>query len=90
MGIMKYIQASERINNPYYIFLWNIDFNIKEKNAMKQTVYLLKNESGSDGEYLINDEYETLAPHSQIVLNQKPVNCTANIKLVVVRKEVKE
>lgn len=57
---------------------------------MKQTVYLLKNESGSAGEYLVNDEYETLEPHKQIVLNQKPVNSTANIKVVPVRKEVKE
>ena len=56
---------------------------------MKQTVYLLKNASGSAGEYLLNDEYETLEPHKQIVLNQKPVNCTANIKVVPVRKEIK-
>ena len=57
---------------------------------MKQTVYVLRNTSGSDGEYLINDEYQTLEPHKEIILNQKPVNVTANIKLIPVRKEVKE
>ena len=57
---------------------------------MKQTVYLLKNLSGSDGEYLMGDEYIPLAAHEEIVLNQKPVNWTANIKLVPVRKEIKE
>ena len=57
---------------------------------MKQTVYVLRNTSGSDGEYLINDEYQTLEAHKEIVLNQKPVNVTANIKLIPVRKEVKE
>lgn len=57
---------------------------------MKQTVYVLRNNSGSPGEYLLNDEYETLDPHKEIVLNQKPVNATANIKVIPVRKEVKE
>jgi len=57
---------------------------------MKTTVYLLKNNSGSDGEYLLNDEYVTLEAHDKIVLNQKPVNWTANITMVPVRKEVKE
>lgn len=57
---------------------------------MKQTVYVLKNNSGSNGEYLINNEYETLEPHKELVLNQKPVNWTANLTMVPVRKEVKE
>jgi hypothetical protein len=57
---------------------------------MKQLVYILRNNSGSDGEYLLNDEYETLPAHQELILNQKPVSVTANITVVPVRKEVKE
>ncbi len=57
---------------------------------MKQLVYILRNNSGSDGEYLLNDEYETLPAHQELILNQKPVSVTANIVVVPVRKEVKE
>jgi hypothetical protein len=56
---------------------------------MKQTVYILRNVSGSPGEYLLNGEYEELDQHKEIILNQKPVSVTANIKVIPVRKEVK-
>lgn len=57
---------------------------------MKQTFYLLKNTSLSDGTYLFKGEYKTLFPGEEITLNQRPTNTTSNIFVSVYKKEVGE
>lgn len=56
---------------------------------MKKTFYTLKNTSGSEGTYFIDGDYKTLFPGQELTLEKPPVNKTANIKLVVFRKEIK-
>lgn len=55
---------------------------------MKQTFYIIKNNSGSEGTYLLDNEYKTLYPGEKLTLNKKPVNTTANIIVTMFRKEV--
>ena len=57
---------------------------------MKQTFYLLRNNSYSDGTYLIKGEYRTLFPGQEITLRQRPTNTTSNILISVFRREVDE
>ena len=54
---------------------------------MKQTFYILKNNSGSDGTYLLNGEYKTIFPGERIDLKSRPTNMTSNITLSIYRKE---
>lgn len=57
---------------------------------MKQTFYLLKNNSRSEGTYLIKGEYKTLFPGDEITINQRPTNTTSNILISVYKKEMGE
>ena len=57
---------------------------------MKQTFYLLRNNSRSEGTYLLKGEYKTLYAGEEITLKQRPTNTTANILISVYRKEVGE
>lgn len=57
---------------------------------MKQTFYLLKNNSRSEGTYLIKGEYKTLFPDEEITLKQRPTNTTSNILISVYKKEMGE
>lgn len=57
---------------------------------MKQTFYLLKNNSRSEGTYLIKGEYKTLFPGEEITLKQRPTNTTSNILISVYKKEMSE
>lgn len=57
---------------------------------MKQTFYLLRNNSYSDGTYLIKGEYRTLFPGQEITLRQRPTNTTSNILISVFRREIDE
>ena len=57
---------------------------------MKQTFYLLKNNSHSEGTYLIKGEYKTLFPGEEVTLKQRPTNTTANILTSIYKKEVGE
>lgn len=57
---------------------------------MKVTVHLLKNMSGSSGQYLLDDEYHVLPAGKQIELEKKPVNVTSNISVLTFRKTIKE
>jgi len=57
---------------------------------MKQTFYILKNNSGSDGTYLLSGEYLTLYPGDEVTLKQRPTNITSNIIVSMYRKEVGE
>ena len=57
---------------------------------MKQTFYLLKNKSSSEGTYLFKGEYKSLFPGDEIHLEQKPTNMTSNITLLVYKKEIGE
>ena len=57
---------------------------------MKQTFYILKNNSGSEGTYLIKGEYKSLFPGEQIELKSMPTNRTANLTLSMYRKEIGE
>lgn len=55
---------------------------------MKQTFYIIKNTSGSEGTFLLDNQYQTLYPGEKITLNKKPVNTTSNIIVTMYRKEV--
>ena len=57
---------------------------------MKQTFYILKNESGSEGTFLINGEYKSIYPGEKFEFTQKPTNKTENVTLIMYRKEVGE
>jgi hypothetical protein len=57
---------------------------------MKQTFYLLRNNSGSEGSYLLNGEYKTIYPGEKIDLKSRPTNVTSNIIISIYRKETKE
>lgn len=52
--------------------------------------YILKNNSGSEGTYLIDGEYKTLFPNKDIELKKRPVTMTDNISLTIYRKRVGE
>ena len=54
---------------------------------MKQTFYMLKNTSMSEGTYLIDGEYKSIYPGETITLKKAPVNTTANVTLTMYRKE---
>lgn len=54
---------------------------------MKQTFYMLKNTSMSEGTYLIDGEYKSIYPGETITLKKAPVNTTANVSLTMYRKE---
>ena len=57
---------------------------------MKQTFYFLKNNSRSEGTYLIKGEYKTLFPGEEITVTQRPTNTTSNILISVYKKEIGE
>lgn len=57
---------------------------------MTKIYFFLENRSGSEGMYLLNNEYVTLPPRSEIILDVKPVNCTENIKISQFNKEIVE
>lgn len=55
---------------------------------MKQTFYILKNNSASEGTYLYKDNYKSLMPEQEITLDQMPTNKTENITVIVYRKDI--
>ena len=55
---------------------------------MRQSFYILKNDSLSSGMYFDGGDYKTLMPGLEVVLDHAPVNKTANIVVSVFRKEV--
>lgn len=55
---------------------------------MKQTFYIIRNDSASDGMYFSNGQYKTIYPNQEIVLEQQPTNKTANVTVTVFRKEI--
>lgn len=57
---------------------------------MKQTFYILKNNSSSDGTYLLNGEYKTIFPGERIDLKNRPTNMTSNITISIYKKEVSD
>lgn len=57
---------------------------------MKQAFYILKNNSASEGTYLINGEYKVLFPGQEVTLDRAPSNKTENLITLVFRKEVGE
>lgn len=57
---------------------------------MKQTFYLLKNNSRSEGTYFIDDDYKSLFPGNEVILSKAPTNKTENLTLILFRKEVGE
>lgn len=57
---------------------------------MKQTLYLLKNSSLSEGTYLYNGEYKSLFPNEEITLNTMPTSITDNIKVSMYKKDIGE
>lgn len=55
---------------------------------MKKTFYILKNNSGSDGTYLLNGEYKTIFPGERIDLKSRPTNITSNVTISIYKKDV--
>lgn len=54
---------------------------------MRETFYILRNNSKSEGTYLIDDEYKSLYPGEEITLKRLPVNRTANLSIAIYRRE---
>jgi len=57
---------------------------------MKQTFYMIRNDSKSEGTYLIDNEYKTIHPGQEISLPKPPVNKTVNVTLIMYKREVGE
>lgn len=57
---------------------------------MRQTFYLLRNNSNSDGNYLIDGVYKPIYPDEKIQLNRRPTSVTSNVTVSIFRKEVGE
>ena len=57
---------------------------------MKYTFYVIKNESMSEGTYLIDGVYKPIYPGESITLKKAPTNVTSNVKLSMYRKEIGE
>lgn len=55
---------------------------------MKKIFYILKNFSASEGVYFIDGDYKSLYPGDEITLEKMPVNKTANISLIMYKKEI--
>ena len=54
---------------------------------MKETFFMLKNNSKSEGTYLIDGEYKPIYPGETITLKKAPVNYTNNVSMVMYKKE---
>jgi len=54
---------------------------------MKETFFMLKNNSKSEGTYLIDGEYKPIYPGETITLKKSPVNHTSNVSVVIYRKD---
>lgn len=54
---------------------------------MKETFFMLKNNSRSEGTYLIDGEYKPIYPGETITLKKAPVNHTTNVTMVMYKKE---
>jgi len=52
--------------------------------------YILKNNSSSEGTYLIDKEYKTLFPNTEVELRKRPTTVTNNITITIYRKRVGE
>ena len=57
---------------------------------MKQTFFTLKNNSKSEGTYLIDGEYKVIYPGETISLKKSPTSYTANVSLTLYRKDIAE
>ena len=57
---------------------------------MKQTMFIVKNNSKSEGTYFFNGEYKIIYPGEEVVLTKAPVNKTANVSITIFRKTVSE
>ena len=57
---------------------------------MKQTFYILENNSASEGTYYHKGKYESLFPGQTVELESRPVNKTENITITVYNKNMGE
>ena len=57
---------------------------------MKQTFYVIKNNSASEGTYLIDGEYKSLFPGEEVTLKRAPTNKTENLSVVLYRQEIRD
>lgn len=57
---------------------------------MKQSFYVIKNNSASEGTYLIDGEYKTLFPGDEVTLRRAPNNKTENLSVVLYRQEIRD
>lgn len=54
---------------------------------MKNIYYMVRNASGSDGQFYLDGRYYFIAAGQTITLTKKPINTTANVVVSVFRKE---
>lgn len=54
---------------------------------MRETFYIIKNNSKSEGTFLIDNEYKPIYPGEEITLKKMPVNKTANVSVSIYRRE---
>ena len=54
---------------------------------MKDIYYMVRNESGSDGQYFLDGEYHYLASGQKEILKKEPVNATQNIVISMFKRE---
>ena len=57
---------------------------------MRKTFFVLRNQSQSEGMYLIDGEYKTLYPGEEKTLEHEPTSKTSNLFISMYRKEVSE
>ena len=57
---------------------------------MKETKYIIRNNSRSEGTYFSNGEYKIIYPGEEILLDRAPVSKTANVTMIVFKKPVSE
>ena len=55
---------------------------------MKQTFYMLKNKSKSEGTYFIDNDYKVIYPGETITLTKAPVNHTVNVSITMYQKDI--
>ena len=57
---------------------------------MKQTKYIIRNNTRSEGTYFSNGEYKIIYPGEEILADTAPLTKTANVTVIVFKQTVNE
>ena len=72
-----------------FTIVLNIFNNINKRGlVMKQTFYIIKNNSRNEGTFFIDGDYRSIYPGEKLEFSKKPLNYTANLILSVYHKEI--